>query len=567
MKKTIIYLLIIIIGTLYITSCKKQPPPVQKTGFSYVIPYINESSYTDDGILRVFIDTYTGPTFSHTLNYINERMAEFGFKLEFVSYVNEKYRTDIMQLMDDYSNYIVKNIDNNIVFLYSAAMPWWHNKNAVNELLKAGKLKNLYETARLNAPDWLAIPKITNLIDNDKLFEIPMGFRKLNYPNNLAVLVQNDIAEEYGNEIRTVRDYYDLLIWLKMKEPKKIPGVACEINDHFGIIPDDLFLRDYGYFNLSRGNTHLIDINTLKVTPTLLVDEFRQSHIEFATWQRNGLIQIEQEALGTNIRDRFTGYPTIILYADDLITYENTFYYHSNNLDSFLISDMRDFTMYILYNDQPVFEWNTETPQYKAIAGNNADLTDFFRLQQWLTNEDNYRKLFYGDEGVDYEVENGRIMVKNESETRYWERVRLTLFPFQNPAFFTVYPKAPLNFEEEMEARKLNNGITLSDEEQSILNNFDINIIPYIKNTYMSYLTLFTKVYAPMPDVKYNSYHWNQFVFDPPAGEEETIELIDNFLNEMNTNGGREALLIDAMKYHEVLFNETNGIMQSILNR
>jgi len=164
----------------------------------------------------------------------------------------------------------------------------------------------------------------------------------------------------------------------------------------------------------------------------------------------------------------FDDFPTVLLPARAFFALSD---YGAVNSGLYRF-DANGYRMYPLYSGLlPEFERPNSvsilTP-CRAVAGPGTDITEFLRLLQWLTNEYNYGRLFYGVAGVDYTLTPERRIVPLETEVE-WFRVRKILSPFENPAFAPVPLSAPNNYEDALASIRHPRRITLTAGDEAAL--------------------------------------------------------------------------------------------------
>ena len=363
--------------------------------------------------------------------------------------------------------YRVAHHNDNAVFVTYNTLPWIEEV-----LLLTGLLGDFYELGARYIPEQMTAPQARGLNEPGTLTRIPLQLTKPTFGNPLAVLIREDIAEEYGHEIRTAAEYENLLRWLQARDPMTIPGCAL-MDDTDRTIPYDLFLPMLWYWqalgDLYTDRFNLLTLGTNNVVPAHTVPEARFAREEFARWRRECLMVMKRggnfEVVATDLI-RFlpvdlTPYPTLLLYANDLMSPPNTL------REDFRQLDASGYRMNILYNEQlPRDNMRGavgQADQLYAFAGHNADLTDFFRPMMWLEDETNYRKLFYGVEGEDYVTQGGRRVYSNTDID--WDGVENCL-TFLERAEYKLPPAGlPSNYTEEMAALTPAYEVVLADED------------------------------------------------------------------------------------------------------
>jgi len=389
-----------------------------------------------DAPLRVIFDWdfdgYGGGQEAFTA--LNNVLRELGFALTFEAFAYPRGFDNT-----SYREFIEQNIGGNAVFV-----PFLGDVYGLGRaLMEEGLLGDFYDVAMDYASGYMAqIPKSWLDDESETMHFIPV-WRPEPYPNIPAVLVREDIAAEFGWEIRTASDYLALLDWLKDRDPQEIPGVT--VFDWY--MPLNFFLPDMGYWN-SNDFRVLHELTTSIAHPFFAIPEGRLAIEEFARLQRDKLLYIKDGYADEKAFDQF---PTVLLYAYDF--YDAGVNYVNFGWSAFGAFDASGYRMYTLYNDVLPLEDRSHFTYsgIDAFAGPDADVSEFLNLLEWLTVRDNYNLLFYGVEGEHYTLSGGRMEPLEEdggrrlfrdSIMRYFKRSE-----FARPSFF-----APYNYESELAA-------------------------------------------------------------------------------------------------------------------
>ena len=432
--------LLLVIAVL--TACAPAPAPSPTPGR---VEYSRDPSGRDE-VLRVFLPGSITEITPAALNTINRRVSELGFNIEFEFYKGSSENPwKSYTYTNVYMDYIRRNLDENSVYIYNR---FSIDGNYVPDLYLDDLLGDYYDAAQFYAPDYAANPALERFNAPGTLTEMPLG---LTAPRSgdLTVLLREEVAGEYGIKIRTASEFIALLLWMKEREPLTVPGVVCfdRASRNF---PLDIFLPEKGYWSPGHELPFCLTVGDNAVVPFYTMDESRAALEDFARLQRDKLWDVIRNDNRVDYRG-LTKYPAILLYTKTLFDNGIDSAWVGGERDAYADFDLSEYRAYILYNDtQPAIEWNCESSEYSAIAGKNADLSEFFRLIQWLEYEEHYNRLFYGIEGEDYRLHNGQMTPIGSAIE--WRAARLALSPFQKDEFLAVIPFAPPNFVDELAA-------------------------------------------------------------------------------------------------------------------
>jgi hypothetical protein len=154
--------------------------------------------------------------------------------------------------------------------------------------------------------------------------------------------------------------------------------------------------------------------------------------------------------LGRPERQKFGDFPTALLYFYDFSDPRQS----GDHTGEFAAFDAAGYRIYAMYGDRtPVCEY--EGSGYysysgsDAVAGPNTDADEFLHFLEWLGARENYVSLFYGAEGADYALANGRI-VPLEPGASDMAAIRRNLYFLERNEFNAVPVTAPWNYEDEM---------------------------------------------------------------------------------------------------------------------
>jgi hypothetical protein len=370
-----------------------------------------------------------------TLTYLNNLLRNQGFDLEFRYFASNE---DEQQ-----EQYIRDHIHENVVFIPAWAFDLWEDEDFKSQL------GNFYETGMIYAPNYTRNPIHSVFNEKNELSMMQTNFKKI-FPTFPAVLIRENIAAEYGREIRTASDYIELLEWLKARDPEIVPGMTVPAIPHTSgfRMAHDFFLPEWGYWSDLHWEWYALDIRTNDARATYSLPESNRAFVEFADLQRKDLLYMK---VRNRPQDRkLDEFPTALLYFYQFI---------SNSSDFLLMSGFNEFDasgyrIYAMYGGKmPVHENYTgsyfTSSGCHAIAGLNAEVGEFLRFMEWLDVRENYTMLFYGEEGHDYTLEGGRI-VPLESRDEQMAVHRNKLFFLEHNELNAVPLTAPLNYETEM---------------------------------------------------------------------------------------------------------------------
>ena len=282
-------------------------------------------------------------------------------------------------------------------------------------------------------------------------------------PRILSVLVREDVAADYGGDIRTASDYKSLLQWLKAQNPEAIPGMAAVTP--FTNLPLSLFLPEAGYWTETDSSFVAISIDTRVVIPTHTLPQARAAFEELFDWWRESLLHVQYWVTPDDrVVRRYSEFQTVLMYADEFT--DPPAYARLIGLPDF---DARSYRMYTLYSGEgPRMAWTggrLESAQSLAAAGLYADTSEFYRLLERLEYNDNYIWLFYGEEGTDYERIDGRIAPLEADRAQM--RTALTDFTRMDCPIIPV--NAPLGYEAALAAWSPAYELAVTDEDNNTL--------------------------------------------------------------------------------------------------
>ena len=489
----------------------------------------------ENGTLRVFLPPASGKVHDKTLQFINRHVMELGFDLEFAC-----FRTGERDYNAAYAEYIGQYIGDNAVYIT--------DKPYADALLADEVLADFADLARQYAPGYAANLAVGRYNDPGTLFLLPMSLTNP-HPSDLCVLLREDIADEYGREIRTASDYLALLQWLGARDPAVTPGaIYCDTASLN--IPMDLFLPEAGYWCAKDQEPYYVERSSNTVAPVYLMEPCKAAWMEFTRWQRDGLVFMFTVGFGLNMMGAtLEDYPTILMYTHILADYESKTRREFYSIKTHSAFDAGGYRMYVLYpQEQPAVAWEYGTAAFQAVAGKYADLTEFFRLLSWLEYEDNYRRLFYGEESADYTMKNGRISYL-EGETD-WPDVRLALIPFQNNEFTPVSQYMPSNYEAELAAitRPYTFNLPLTDEKALRSARGGDDEASAIR---ASYQELLSSLINPAP--AFTTEAIMDLVIPPRPDEPQARALIDEFVQRLSVSGHATTLNTQAMQLQDAL--------------
>jgi len=462
MKKLLIKAAALILCVAMISGCgpgRPEPPkqpdsPVKKS----------------DGTLKIHMyDRLSGARFTNeAVKLLNDRLNELGFDLELVyeKKFSGDYDADFNPLhLDNYKKFILNNFDGNNLFTMSA---WEFFRVLSQELMAEITPYDFYNDAYRLAPSYLSSRFVNKVNDSGTLKVLPLGFTDPSV-NALSVLIKNELNDLYGKKIKTGTDYEELLKWLKKHDPDTVPGAAILNSSR---VQFQLYFPEMGYW-LPRDDVQVAcPITENTVVPISSLSETRLAFERLSALFNNGYIETWGMAGGV--------YKNTVRVEPDLSKY-NTFLVNADifmNLDSSAANysgvsgfNFADYTMHVLYNEvYPEVGVINELGfmNYHAVAGDNADISEFLRLLQWLDNKDNYRRLYYGVEGVDYVLTDDRVELLDAGKG--WAGVRIILSDyFKRKEFEPTPATAPANYREEIESWSPSRRIEFRDEDVKLV--------------------------------------------------------------------------------------------------
>ena len=383
---------------------------------------------------------------------VNKMLHEYGFSISFVAHDVTSFSSRTAA-----ATFVRDNFKDDAIILGG----WGLMTDQWDDLLNEGIIGDFYGIGMETVPAFMERPQIERANKTGTMTHIPTNFREWdNSLGLLAVLVREDVAQEYGKEIRTGSEYVELLRWLKEKNPDKVPGAAYRDHNAYGSTPYSLFLPEMGYWDADGAEWLLYTIGSNEIIPLHEAPESRTAIEEyFQLWNERLLYLRTLNSNDEMAFEKFDNFPTVLAFdaAFDYPPWYGDF-------------DASGYRMYTLYNNVLPVRSLGETIYWSssyAAAGEGADITDFLSFMVWLGERENYRRFFYGVEGVDYELnDNGRV-VSLDSGTD-WEVIRQNLSYFERSDSMEVPVNAPFNYEQERAAISFAYTIVLSEEDSTL---------------------------------------------------------------------------------------------------
>jgi hypothetical protein len=386
-----------------------------------------------------------------------------------------------------------------------------HDKDFYYQLL------DCYDIGMRYAPNYMREQERSSFNDEGEL-RVMQTHKKKILPVYPAVIIREDIASEYGDEIRTASQYIELLEWLKAKNPDSIPGVAVPMTPYVSgfKMPHDFFMPEWGYWNgTGKWEWSVLDIQTNDARAVYSAPEVGRALEEFIDLWRNGLLYMRTYGFDRE----FSEFPTALIYFYDFID----MFPQRAYLNGFQGLDASLYRIYALYNGKMPLYINPDGETYsisctEAVAPPAADPTEFLRFLEWLGERENYQALMYGEEGRDYTLENNRITpVEEQAET--FAVHRRNLFFLERNELNAISSDAPWNYETEMYSLKPAYTLypTYDDEETLSLfyEKYGMENFMRIYDTSDDYNLLYSKLFRRS---------------DKAPDKDETLELIDEFM-------------------------------------
>jgi len=457
---------------------------------------------------------------------INEILDEMNLNLVFEPFIRPASSNNPR---DSFAKYIRENLSEDAVFI---TVPGWNIENGLKD---ENILGDFYELCDRYAPRYMEHATEYWLNEPGTISFLPTDFRRLPFPVP-AVLVREDIAVEYGRDIRTASDYVDLLNWLKQRDPDSIPGiVSVDLNSNMLYMPLDFFLPEMGYGNMGAIQVYAIGLNTKQVSPTYLLPESRAALEEFARLRRDGLLYMINE--NHKERGAFNEYSTALVYSFDFTFAGGLF---SSGAYDF---DAGGYRMYTLYNRQlPRFIYNEYSQQFVAMAGPNTDISEFLWFLELLENREDYRRLFYGIEDIDFEWVGSRMRyLENDTD---WASIRANLLCFARSDYQEIPLAVPNNFESEMDTFDPAYTVMYTQEMQGKM------------MQWWNKLDEADAGFANQIDGDARQMNRDLFWSVFPADEQRADRIIDDFIKKINA---REQLLYDYTQMFEGVISNAGG--------
>jgi len=486
----------IFVFTLF-ASCTKK---VEEEPFVLVI---------DENTLRVYIDVYDrAREYASSFETLNKRAWEAGFGVVFTMYERDQYYYGIdpnkngllpnypsyEDYLSEYRKHVEANLSDNAVYIIDSRY-----QEFIDGLYYGGKLGDHSETGGRIAPEYMLEPQVAryNGLSDGETYSLPLYFEERN-SGTLAVLVREGIAEDWGDEIRTGSQFEDFLAWRLGKKIEEMSAGVKQAKPRPCVIPYtlgeywpyNLYLPELGYAPVGVRHSEyvVLDLNDdsiVGVGEQGVFDEILAKRRELP-----GRMLIDNVGIqgmdGLIVLEPVEAYDAALIFIDDYNDHYFGDYTGGNDpqehhfpvlTDNFFIktkfnyTDLSGYRMYILYNDSlPEIVWGRgvgDAAYQQAISGKEADAAEFLRLLHWLYNKKNYMKLFFGNLGEDYTIEERRVVMSGPDEDAhiYWQLLSI----FRRSGFMPVMSTAPSNFEAETEALKYSRRITISDDDSSTL--------------------------------------------------------------------------------------------------
>ena len=443
-RRVLILFFLSIVTAALLSSCaffRKAGNNAPQPAVSPVAVARNTTDLPEGEPLHVFLPgfNYKALTFE-SVDYINVRLAEFEFNMAFDHYHHTGIYYDTPAYYDAYADFAKRNVDRNAAYIDDIIV--------MQRMAAEVDFGDFMETAEYFAPEYVKKAEIfaNKLNGRDGLVLFPPGLTRAN-AGDLMVIIRKELADAYKTEVRTAGELKKILEWLKADDPESVPAMSLVFSPEAVL---DIFLPESGYYNPNQPGV-FIQNETDKTLLAYYGDEAVSAFAELAEWQRLGLIYPATHMNRGQMGDlAFDKYKALILYADEFINMETNYVditakYDMNKFDA------SGYTAYVLYNDgRPEVDYGIYYSRFAAAAGKGADLSELFRFLQWLEKRENYIAFFYGKEGEDYKLENGRVTPLDTGVNM--RKVREALLPLNNPDYEPVPVSAPHNYEAEMSA-------------------------------------------------------------------------------------------------------------------
>ncbi len=358
---------------LLLTSCSKDEKPIaverQTDPVKVVITGFSMGDYNPDYI-----------------NKLNELLKQNNYSVTVETFPNTPTYDELFSKLKDYYNDDYAIITN----------------MSYRSVVEGAPLQDLSKYADI-APSYFSEVEV---LDNTV---VPFGLGKDTIlPPHLGVLVRNELYDEYGGSITTATEYDQFLQWVESEKPQYVPALfPPPYNDNFGFtaVIYNLLLPEMGYLPLDRylfeGAGICMDLSSGEFIPIEklpVLDEFIEKAKYWNKYQAFRLLTDDYSDI-TSTNDAASIVQTSNFYLGDKFT----------SPPSSLLYDSNDFTLCILYPDKlPERKFG---PYRRGIyAKEGVDLSEFFYLLEELqTNIDLFTNIYFGEEGVDYQIVNNKL--------------------------------------------------------------------------------------------------------------------------------------------------------------
>lgn len=469
--------------------------------------------------------------------YAESILASEGFNIKFMILNND---SNIFSA-HEYKQYIEKNIDNEAVFI-------------VYDYMFDDSLFNIsgdfYDVAAKAAPRYNE--KYADILNKDgSLVVMPTQIYNIQV-QRMAVLIKNEIYNEYGKEVRTASEYKEFLSYVKDEKISNKPGALAlyDIFENTGnFSPMSLFLPEYGYYALDKittkyGMLQLYTTADNQYYAPYQIPEAKEAILEILNWYEQGLAYPYPNKAHQSAIDSIDINECASILINPMVL-ENRI-----NLPYGLEAlDLTEYTMCVLYPN--ILPSTSITNRYYsnsgAITGKETDVTQFLEFMEWLEASENYYKFMYGKDGIDYrliEIDdsnyNGRIRYLNgELNYHNWSYNNTFFYNYEN---HLLPENLPINYELDMSLISYPYEINISYEDSIDLqkdfselmqgNPLFNNSFNNVYNSYFAILSSLQYISRESLVKKVDAYFEKGKADDPMAAIRDLVEEYSNNVSE-----------------------------------
>ncbi len=226
---------------------------------------------------------------------------------------------------------------------------------------------------------------------------------------NYAVMVRNELLDEYNRPITTASEYDQFLQWVENNKPNYVPLTTLITKPNYGLTNFySLLLPEMGYLPIDTyfydGISLCVDIDSGEIIPVEKLPELDELIEKALYWNKYKIFRTESDSYSDiesadtvasffgQMSMLYNGYSKIIVNKPEIV-------FH-----------VEDFQLCVLYPDKIPQNKSTRY-RLRICGGKEADLSGLFSfIEKMNTDIDFYKNIQFGIEGDDYELVNGEII-------------------------------------------------------------------------------------------------------------------------------------------------------------